>query len=144
MWVESALLALPLLLIAQLLTGVHEFSAISLQEQAAEPSLLARLAVGIGAGLYEELAFRWLFIAVIHTIACDVFKASHRVGLTIAIIISALAFMYYHPIEGAPVGRMIFYLIGGLYFGTIFVVRGFGIVAATHAIYNVVVVLGDR
>ena len=41
-------------------------------------------------------------------------------------------------------GRHIFYLFGGLYFGTIFVVRGFGIVAATHAIYNTVIVLGDR
>jgi membrane protease YdiL (CAAX protease family) len=144
MWVESALLVLPLLLLAQLLTGVHQFSQSSPGPPEVNPGLLASLAVGIGAGLYEELIFRWLLIAVIHTIACDLFKASHRVGLTIAVVISALAFMFYHPIDGAPMGRMVFYFLGGIYFGTLFVARGFGIVAATHAMYDIVVVLGDR
>ena len=144
MWLESALYVLPLLLLAQLLTGVHEFSQASPADVPdVESGLLARVAVGIGAGLYEELIFRWLLIAVIHTIACDIFKVGHRLGLIFAIGISALAFMLYHPLQGAPAGRLVFYLFGGVYFGVLFVARGFGIVAATHAMYDIVVVLGD-
>ena len=144
MWIESALYVLPLLLMAQLLTGVHEFAQVApAQAPEAETGLLARVAVGIGAGLYEELIFRWLLIAVIHTIACDVFKIAHGKGLFIAIVISALAFTIYHPMDGAPIGRLFFYFLGGLFFGVLFVARGFGIVAATHAMYDIVVVLGD-
>ena len=145
MWLESALYVLPLLLMAQLLTGVHEFSQVApAQGQQPETGLLARIAVGIGAGLYEELIFRWLLIAVIHTIACDIFNVGNRMGLVFAIGISALAFMYYHPLEGAPTGRLVFYFLGGVFFGVLFVARGFGIVAATHAMYDIVVVLGDQ
>ena len=144
MWIESMVLVLPLLLMAQLLTGMRESIVAVLDPPAQSASLIARVAVGVGAGLYEELIFRWLLIAVVHTIACDLFKAKHLTGLVIGIVLSAVAFTIYHPREGAPVGRIVFYLLGGAYFAVLFVARGFGIVAVTHALYNVVVVMGDN
>ncbi len=143
MWLESLVLVLPVLLLAQMLTGMEEFVALE-DSEVVMPGLMGQIAVGIGAGLYEELVFRWLLIAVLHTLACDVFKLRHTTGLILSILIAALAFAIYHPLEGAPFSLFIFYFLGGVYFGGIFVLRGFGIVAAVHALYDVVVVLGNQ
>jgi hypothetical protein len=35
----------------------------------------------------------------------------------------------------------VFYLASGAYFSMVYILRGFGIVAATHAVYDVFVVL---
>lgn len=139
MWLESLVCAVPLLLLAQLLSG----------EPAAhvpgdpDGRLVANLAIAIGAGLYEELVFRWMLIAVVHSIACDLFKTSHAVGLTIGCVLSTVSFAYYHPIAGGAWGQMVFFLVAGAFFSVVFVARGFGIVAATHALYDVAVFLLD-
>ena len=143
MWLESLVLVLPVLLMAQMLTGAQGYVALADSEVAA-PGLMGQIAVGIGAGLYEELVFRWLLIAVLHTLACDVFKLRHSTGLILSIILAAFAFAWYHPFEGNSYSLFTFYFLGGVYFGGIFVVRGFGIVAAVHALYDVVVVLGNQ
>jgi membrane protease YdiL (CAAX protease family) len=139
MWLESLLWAAPLLLAAQLLSGM---SVLAL-ETGESGGLVAHLAIAIGAGLYEELVFRWVLISIVHMIACDIFKARHGVGLGIGIVVSAVAFARYHPIAGGPWGQLAFFLIAGLFFSVIFVTRGFGIVAATHALYDVAVFLLD-
>ena len=143
MWLESLVLVLPILLMAQLLTGAQELNSL-VASDAAMPGLTGQIAVGIGAGLYEELVFRWLLIAVLHTLACDVFKCKHSTGLILSIVCAAFAFAMYHPLEGNTFNLFAFYFLGGLYFGGIFVLRGFGIVAAVHAFYDVVVVIGNQ
>lgn len=139
MWLESLLLAVPLLLAAQLLSGMPAVVV----ESSASSGLIAHLAIAIGAGLYEELVFRWFLIGIVHAIACDLFKARHSVGLGIGVVISAVAFARYHPIADGSSGEFVFFLIAGLFFSVIFVTRGFGIVAATHALYDVAVFLLD-
>ena len=114
-----------------------------------EPSLAglglgSKLAISIGAGLYEELMFRMLLIAVIHTLLVDVGKASHKVGAVIAVLVSALAFAVYHPLDdgqgGISAQKLCFFFIAGLYFGAVYVMRGFGIVVGVHALYDVITV----
>ena len=60
-----------------------------------------KLAVSIGAGLYEELVFRMLLIAFIHTVVCNVFKQSNLAGITAGILISAILFALYHDLPNA-------------------------------------------
>jgi membrane protease YdiL (CAAX protease family) len=106
--------------------------------------VIQKILVSIGAGLYEEMVFRMLFIAVIHAILVDVGRASHQVGAGIAIAVSAACFAYYHFAGGVvdePARRVIFYSIAGVYFGVLYVTRGFGIAAAVHALYDVFTLL---
>jgi membrane protease YdiL (CAAX protease family) len=110
-------------------------------------SVWERVAISVGAGLYEELLFRMLLIAILHTLLVDVGKLSSTTGATIAIVISAIAFTVYHPLGhpdspdgGVSVQRIVFYFLAGLYFGAVYVLRGFGIVVGAHALYDILVV----
>lgn len=144
---ESVALTVPLLILAMLAAYVLPAAATTIVELAAsadrdamDPAQLSRvqrMVVSIGAGLYEELVFRMLFIAVLHTLLVDVLNATDRIGAAVGVAVSAAAFALYHqPADG---WKMIFYFVMGVYFGVLFLIRGFGIVVAVHALYDVLV-----
>ena len=141
MLMESLLLTLPLLVLGQVIaqSGVPAFAG-DLPD-----TVSAKLAISIGAGLYEELVFRMLLIALLHFLLVDVLKATPQVGVAIAVVVSAAAFTWYHDLAGAggefSWQRLLFFFAAGLYFGAVFALRGFGIVVAVHAIYDVVTIL---
>jgi hypothetical protein len=152
---ESIVLTLPLIVFGQLIVreaisaasvdaGAGPLLMAAAEAQIADLDLWSRISISIGAGLYEELLFRMILLAVIHTLLVDVGKASHAVGATIAVIVSAAAFTWYHPLQdetGQPAwSRVAFYFVAGLYFGAIYVTRGFGIVVAVHVLYDMVMV----
>lgn len=140
MAIEAALLAMPLLVIGQFIQRTATASVV-LQATTAtsinELGLWSKFAISIGAGLYEELMFRMLLIAVLHTLLVDVGKASHKVVAIVAVAVSAAAFTWYHPLDGS-LQRTVFFFLAGLYFGAIYVLRGFGIVVGAHALYDVI------
>jgi membrane protease YdiL (CAAX protease family) len=142
MWIESFILVIPIIVIAALLNSSATPLAASIP---VSETIAERMAMGIGAGLYEELIFRWAIIATVHALLVDGFGVSHRVTVFFAVVISAVAFMLYHPIHGPDgsllSGLAVFYLASGAYFSMVYILRGFGIVAATHAVYDVFVVL---
>ena len=142
MWVESMLLMIPLYVLARYISTGPMLIAPTEMSGAMESSLLTGVVVGIGAGLYEELIFRWLLIALIHAVVCDLFRGPNLLGLCIALVVSSVAFAWYHPLEDANNWTKAFYLLGGFYFGVLYLVRGFGIVAAVHALYDIAAVLG--
>jgi membrane protease YdiL (CAAX protease family) len=102
----------------------------------------------IGAGIYEELVFRMIVIAAVHLILHDFLALPTTWSAAGAIALSAILFAVYHPFasllpwqwETGDWGRFTFYTLAGLYFAAIYVYRGFGIVAATHALYDVMVI----
>lgn len=145
---ESLLLALPLIALGQIIIRVLAANLILAQGDGANSlqglGLWSRISISIGAGLYEELMFRMLLIAVVHTLLVDVGKASSRLGAVIAVVVSAAAFTAYHPLR-MPDGdlstqKMAFFFLAGLYFGAVYVARGFGIVVAVHAFYDILTV----
>ena len=147
MVIESILLVIPLLVFArviqQLLPLVGAEGEII---QGLDP--WGRIAMSIGAGLYEELVFRMLIVFVVHTLVVDALRFSNAAGLTVAILVSALLFSFYHPVWDADgsllMGRAAFYFAAGRWFGLLYVVRGFGIVVAVHAFYDMAILLdGD-
>lgn len=136
MYVESVALALPLLVLnwAVPLTAGDEASGI-----------LHRLALGIGAGLYEELVFRLIVISIIVIVAADLLRLDRGGVAVAAVLLSSLAFAAHHhpPIGGEPF-RFIPFLFrtgAGVYLAAIFWFRGYGPAAGCHAAYNVVLEL---
>ncbi|MSQ89925.1 MAG: CPBP family intramembrane metalloprotease [Phycisphaerales bacterium] len=142
MFAESVLFALALLVIAQLITRAFIPAA---PETIQELSTIGRIAMSVGAGLYEELIFRMAMLSLLHTVFVDLLRIPERWGIAIAIAISAVLFAWYHPLWNATgaldLRRATFFVVAGLFFGVLYVVRGFGIVVGAHAFYDIAAVV---
>lgn len=153
MTVESVFWTMPLLVIGQMVFRLFQSppqlvvpllagEADSALGSLSKPALAT---IAVGAGLYEELLFRLVGIAVIHAIAADLLRIKDGPAKAIAIFLSAAAFALYHdvmlPSGGIDPARLAIFVLAGLYFGTIFVLRGFGIVVAVHALYDLAVLV---
>jgi membrane protease YdiL (CAAX protease family) len=109
--------------------------------------LVGQLAVGIGAGIYEELVFRLVLISILVMIGLDFLKM-RRVTVTVAAVaISALIFSAHHhyPIGNEPfvITRFLFRTMAGAYLAVVFWYRGYGPAAGCHAAYNVALTVID-
>ncbi|MBS0198488.1 MAG: CPBP family intramembrane metalloprotease [Planctomycetes bacterium] len=144
MALESVLWTLPLLVFA-LTFFVRRPPAFIGAEAFADLSMPARLTLSAGAGVYEELLFRLIIISVVHFIVVDLLQGSRGVGYTMGGVISAVAFAMAHNIShpggGTDLGLFAYYALAGLYFAGLFVFRGFGMVVATHALFDAVVLV---
>lgn len=137
MFLESLALAIPILILA-LLVGRERVPLMNPSDYPWQ----AKIVFSVGAGVYEELVFRLMLIAVIHLLLVDLVGLAHQTGALIAIACSAVLFAAYHFSGGAAFDglKFTFYTVAGLYLAWLYVLRGFGIVAATHAIYDVLIV----
>jgi hypothetical protein len=101
----------------------------------------ARLTVAIGAGLYEEMLFRLVGIAALHLVLKDLMGVPDARASVLAVVGSAVAFALYHDlgVQGGGINwhLAVFSFLAGAYFGSVYVMRGFGIVVGTHALYDV-------
>ena len=142
MWVESLVLALPLFVFMLALFRQPAPQAALLQATDVVVSWQAQLVFSIGAGIYEELLFRLIVIAVVHTVLVDMLAMSQWVGAIGAVAVSAVAFAFYHfgPNNPFDWGKCLFFTAAGIYFAAVYLLRGFGIVAGTHALYDLMVV----
>jgi membrane protease YdiL (CAAX protease family) len=138
MALETILVTMPLLVLSQIIQKPLAVDVLAAGNPQPLHGLgfLSKFAISIGAGLYEELMFRMLLIAVLHTLLVDVGKASEKLGAGIAVVVSAAAFAAYHPLDTTV--QAIFLFLAGLYFGGVYVLRGFGIVVGVHALYDCV------
>lgn len=160
MWIESMALAVPLFVCAVVLfrspaqaavsgfpgspgAGFPGFYAQGAVMDGRVLSWQAELVFSIGAGIYEELLFRLIAIAMLHLILVDVAGLPERVGAVGAIAVSSVLFALYHFSSQNPfdAGKFLFYTLGGGYFAGVYLLRGFGIVAGTHAVYDILVVV---
>ena len=142
MAIECVLFAVTLLVLAQLISRALTPAA---PESIMQLNTFGRVAISIGAGRYEELVFRMLLLSLLHTVFVDLFRMPERWGIGISIGISAVLFALYHPLwsgTGAlDVRRATFFLVAGVFFGILYVVRGFGIAVGTHALYDIAAVV---
>lgn len=107
-------------------------------------SPLDRFTLSLGAGLYEELLFRVVLAALLAN-GFRLLGASRVAGGIAAAVTGALLFSAFHYI--GPLGETFalesftFRFIAGLAFSALYLTRGFGITAWTHALYDVAVLL---
>ncbi len=101
--------------------------------------------LSVGAGVYEELLFRVLLISGLASVIGFVFSAKKPVRLGGAIFISAIVFSLFHFFgsAGDSYSFQLFMLrmIGGIYLGIIYALRGFGMAAWTHSLYDILILL---
>jgi uncharacterized membrane protein YjjP (DUF1212 family) len=102
--------------------------------------------VSLGAGLYEELLFRVILVAAIGQLCRRVFGAGPLLAGTIAVLVGATLFSAFHYVGayGDPLelGSFVFRLIAGIFFSALYLLRGFGITAWTHALYDIYLLTG--
>jgi membrane protease YdiL (CAAX protease family) len=145
MGVESLLLAFALRLLLQLQGMVMQGLTLAGDDPATalDLSSKARSVVGfLGAGIYEELLFRLILLTAVAW-AVRRLGARRRPSFVVAIIVTSLLFSAAHYIgphgESFGLFTFVFRFVAGLFFGLLFVFRGFGIAAGSHAGYDVLV-----
>jgi hypothetical protein len=104
--------------------------------------IFARFVGYCGAGLYEEVLFRLILLPIVIWVL-------ERAGLSTAaaacwsVILTSLLFSAAHYV--GPLGdtfelySFTFRTLAGIFFATLFVIRGFGIAAGAHAAYDMLV-----
>lgn len=149
MLVESAILAV--------VTGLVVGFATTKLLNAVEPRLMIAAAPGgiatmaaptkimlaLGAGLYEELVFRVILVGALGLLFRRAIGTSQMTAGVLSTLIGAFVFSAMHYIgaygDAFTVQSFTFRFLAGLFFSALFVLRGFGIAAWTHALYDVMV-----
>lgn len=138
---ESALTALPLVTLGWLLAPIL---ALGSDAQVRSLPLAGRVAMAIGAGIYEEFVFRLVLLSLLHSILRRVPRLGEPAAITGAVLLSAVAFSLHHPLlreDGFALHEAVFLFGAGVWWGVLFVVRGLGIAVGSHAAYDALVLL---
>ncbi len=104
-----------------------------------------KIALSLGAGIYEELLFRVVLVSSLFVIIHVLFSAKERTCYIGAAIGAALLFSAVHYL--GPLGDVfawrtfIFRFLFGLALNALYLLRGFGIAAWSHALYDIMVVV---
>jgi len=104
------------------------------------PPLPQELLGGIGAGIYEEFLFRFLILGGLVLVLHRGLRASPVWSVPFAILFSAATFSYaHHALGGEPFTyrAFLYRALMGVILGSVFCMRGLGIVVYAHALYNV-------
>jgi membrane protease YdiL (CAAX protease family) len=123
------------------LTGVAHLLQIPVAAGGSSPGLLTRVTMSVGAGLYEEFAFRLVLMG-------GMFVALHRVAgqprvlsAVVALVVSSVIFSAVHHLgnmgEPFTLDAFVFRFFAGAVFAGLFHLRGFAVAAWTHALYDV-------
>lgn len=156
---ESAAWTAPLLVLALLLArvlGIEQTTARAAmavlgQDTGAGPALplpswFNSLSMALGAGVYEEVLFRLIGLALVHIAVVDVGGLSDRMGKVIGVVVTSALFSVYHD-SVLPAGggvdwpTAMYYFAAGVYFSVVYLARGLGIAVGVHALYDAVILL---
>jgi membrane protease YdiL (CAAX protease family) len=137
MFAESVVFAFLLLLLGQLQSRLFSMSLTP-----AETETLARALGYVGAGIYEEVLFRLALLpGLIATLRQP--RWLKKWATPLAVLLTSLLFSAAHHAgpSGEPFDlfRFCFRTLAGGIFAGLFVLRGFGITAGSHALYDILV-----
>jgi len=143
--IESALYAVVL---AFVVSGITQLllSPLMAAQAMDDQGLAMKLVLSLGAGIYEELLFRVLIVGGIFLVLRLLFPNQRILMYIVAAVIGAVSFSLIHHLGslGDPweLAVFLYRAIFGLVFNIVFLVRGFAVVAWTHALYDVMVFTG--
>lgn len=154
MVLESVVLGLTLLVLARLqgamLAAVDGAGASS---GTPGPNGLGHVLAFLGAGIYEEVLFRWLLLPTL-VVAFAWTGLQRPANTALAVLLASLLFAVAHYRLDLLIGpyhfvtsvgdafdwtSFLFRFVAGVLFSAVFLVRGFGIAAGTHALYDILV-----
>lgn len=137
MYLEVVLLASPLLVLNWTLPMIGGGPL--------EKDMFHRIAMGLGAGVYEEMVFRLILISLLVMVGTDLFHLERMPVAVASVLASALLFAGHHHkpfgAEAFAISPFLFRSLAGVYLSVIFWYRGYGSAAGCHAAYNVAIVL---
>jgi hypothetical protein len=111
-----------------------------------EFSLPTQLMISLGAGIYEELLFRVILVGGLAWVTAKALGMSRSMAGVLATVAGALIFSAFHYIgpygESFGLGSFTYRTVAGLLFSALYLLRGFGITAWTHALYDVFLAVG--
>lgn len=109
-------------------------------------TLPTQLTISLGAGIYEELLFRVIVVSGLSWLARTILGWHVTRANLFAVCVGALIFSAFHYIgpygEPLELASFTFRTVAGLLFSGLYVLRGFGITAWTHALYDVFLAVG--
>ncbi|MDR3077984.1 MAG: CPBP family intramembrane metalloprotease [Planctomycetota bacterium] len=158
MLMESLILALPVFMLSRLAVKLSDYLGVmSLSAAAGDAALSwqANLVLSCGAGVYEEFFFRVILMGAAVIFLGGIIRMKSGWKYVLAGMFQAIIFAASHHLPGGPeevtsltqaklaVPAFIFRVAAGIYFAFIYVERGFGIAAGSHAGYDLMVVLLD-
>jgi hypothetical protein len=125
------------------LTGLLLAPPLAVAQSSGGPAELgfgAQLVISLGAGIYEEILFRVLLVSGLVALGTAL-KWRRGVAVAFGVVVGALIFSAFHYVGplGDPwqLSSFTFRAIAGLLLSGLYVARGFGITAWTHALYDV-------
>jgi len=108
-------------------------------------AILQQVILAVGAGIYEEFLFRVLLISGLSSIIGFVFLWEEKGSNIAALIIAAAIFSGFHFMgEYGDYFTMELFLLrffAGVILGILYYIRGFGITAYAHSIYDLIVLI---
>ena len=144
MFIESGVWAVALIVLYNIYRAVTtSIENLLAQVPAAESgitSTIAKFTGFCGAGLYEELLFRLMLLPVVMWVVLPIVKR-RAWAAAIAVISTSLVFSAAHYIgpEAFKWTTLGYRTLAGAFFAGLFVSRGFGIAAGSHAMYDLFV-----
>lgn len=150
MLIESAALGLLLVAVARI-EGMLAASALqaapapaAMIEMAGRGAYLGRMLGYLGAGVYEEMLFRLLLVPPVALVVKQ-FGLPRAWSIASVVVLTSVIFSAAHYIgphgEAFDTFTFLFRGTAGALFAVLFVYRGFGIAAGTHALYDIFVSL---
>ena len=145
MFAESLLLGLPLLLLAFIINRYFPLIGLrGVMPPSMPPGVRDRLIMDVGAGVYEEFVFRLALFTLLSLMFTDILKLKDELSHVLIVVIAGVLFALYHywsPTEHFVFRIFAFRTVAGIYFGAIFMCRGFGITAGSHCAYDIIITL---
>ncbi len=133
---ECAVLAVPLAVLGAFFVP-PQFTGVG--------GLGVRLAVAAGAGVYEELIFRFLLVSALGWLLGELLRLWRPATVGFAVVLAAVVFAACHfdPLGADAFSWRSFGArsVAGVYLGTLFATRGLAVAGGCHAAYNLLGVL---
>ena len=102
--------------------------------------LMQNLALSIGAGLFEEIIFRVILLNLLFLLLNHLFKKKVAAAV-VSVLLASFLFSLSHYVgtmaDTLQLYSFMFRWAAGLLFTILYFVRGFAIVAYTHALYDI-------
>ena len=140
MILESLLHSLSLLVVMSLIYKLLPLGLFLFNNEVMEGIYLS-----IGAGIWEELLFRYIMISSLLFIFNKMMYDFSLISYILIIAFSSALFSYYHfigiPSELINFSIFIYRFIAGTILSVIFIFRGLGIAVYTHAFYDLYLVI---
>ncbi len=152
MILESFVFALPVFMLSRLVGSFLDIVSFSALDGGEPISWEANLILSCGAGVYEEFLFRLILMGIITLFLDKVLSIKSGWKYIIAAVLQALVFAASHHLPSGPdpiftledfqrhLPAFSFRTIAGIYFAFLYIERGFGIAAGSHALYDLLVV----